>query len=612
MITIDSKIREVYESPVGKDIINKLLLQLNIPNIAIDNPIVLNMTLSGIVRLAGGKISDDFMNTVIRMINNETDTPDNSDTEIKQAWWKEAIFYQIYPRSFCDSDGDGLGDLNGIRSKLDYLKSLGVDAIWLSPIYESPQDDNGYDISDYRSIWSRFGTMEDFDLLLEEVHKRDMRLIMDLVINHTSDEHVWFKKAISEPDSKYHDYYIFRTGDEKCEPNNWNSFFSGSAWNYYPENGEWGLHLFSRKQMDLNWENPELRSEIIDMIKWWLNKGVDGFRMDVINLISKSEGLPDGDDMIGNMMGIRGIEHYYYGPKLHDYLRQIRAEAFDPYNAFSVGETPGLGMEMGKMITGDTRHELDMFFCFDHLETPGHSKFDDYVYDLNYLKKYLTDWQEHFGNHCYQALFLENHDNPRMVSKVEPNTQFHEKLAMNLLTMQLTLRGTPFIYQGQEMGTGNYDFKSIDEFEDVESINLYNELIKEKSPSEALAVIKAGSRDHARRMVEFDSADPDEAKKKKNIQNYLKKLSAIRHDHSVFAYGDVIFSNRNRKDLFTYFREDGEERWYVEINLSNHEIKRSKSDINNKQIQDCRVLGNYEKTRDSILRPYEVNIYWLA
>lgn len=612
MITTNSKIREIYESPVGRDIIGKLLLQLNLPEGVINNPLVMNLPLSGIKKLIGDKISDDFLNTVIRMINNEKDKPDESFTQIKHAWWKEAVFYQIYPRSFCDTDGDGMGDIPGIISKLDYLKELGIDALWLSPVYESPQDDMGYDISDYRKIWSGFGSMDDFDRLLCEVHSRDMKLIMDLVVNHTSDEHEWFKKALSDPKSKYHDYYIFRKGSEKKTPNNWKSFFSGSAWNYYQETGEWGLHLFSKKQMDLNWENPELRSEIIDMIKWWLNKGVDGFRMDVISCISKEEGLPDGDELIGNMMGIRGIEHYYYGPKLHDYLKQIRKEAFDPFDAFSVGETPGLGMEMGKMITGDTRHELDMFFCFDHLETPGHSRFDDYVYDLNYYKKYMINWQENFGNHCYQAIFLENHDNPRFVSKVEPNKEFHEKLAMNLLTMQMTLKGAPFIYQGQEMGLSNIDFGSIDEIEDIESINLYNELIKEKSPEESLRIIKAGTRDHARAMLEFMPDNPAELKKRERIYKFLKKLAAIKHDHFVFPYGEVIFTNKNKKDLFTYFRENEDERWYVEINLSNHEVKRSKTDISDKQISDCRVLGNYDKTRDKILRPYEVNIYWLV
>lgn len=612
MITINSKIREIYDSPVGRDIIDKLLLQVGMPDALINNPVIMNMSLSAVKKLAGNRISGDFLNTVVRLINNEKDKPDESATEIQKAWWKEAVFYQIYPRSFCDANGDGMGDIPGIISKLDYLKELGIDAIWLSPIYESPQDDNGYDISDYRRIWGQFGTMEDFDRLLLEVHNRDMKLIMDLVINHTSDEHEWFKKALADPLSKYHDYYIFREGKGDKEPNNWKSFFSGSAWNYYPENGEWGLHLFSKKQMDLNWDCDNLRHEVIDMIKWWLDKGVDGFRMDVISCISKEEGLPDGDELIGNMMGIRGIEHYFYGPMLHDYLRQIRKEAFDPYNAFSVGETPGLGMEMGKMITGDSRHELDMFFCFDHLETPGHSRFDDYVYDLNYLKKYMIKWQENFGNHCYQAIFLENHDNPRFVSKVEPNKEFHEKLAMNLLTMQLTLRGTPFIYQGQEMGLSNCDFKSIDEIEDVESINLYNELIKEKTPEESLNIIKAGTRDHARRMLDFVPDDPVELKKRTRIFKYFKKLSAMRHDHLVFSYGDVLITNKNKKNLFTYFRENEDERWYVEINLSNEEVKRSRNDISGTQISDCRVLGNYEKTREGILRPYEVNVYWLA
>ncbi|MBQ8639343.1 MAG: hypothetical protein IJ468_09250 [Lachnospiraceae bacterium] len=250
-------------------------------------------------------------------------------------------------RSFYDSNGDGIGDLRGVIQKLDYLKELGINALWLSPVYDSPNDDNGYDIRDYRKIMSEFGTMEDFDELLDGVHSRGMRLIMDLVVNHTSDEHEWFQKALKEPDSGYRDYYYFRhdSGNRK-EPNNWTSFFSGSAWNYYPQCDSWALHLFSKKQMDLNWENPKVREEIIDMVNWWLDKGVDGFRMDVINYISKEEGLPQGNEVIGSMMGFTGIERYYYGPKLHQFLREIREKAFVPHDAFSVGETPGLGRKM--------------------------------------------------------------------------------------------------------------------------------------------------------------------------------------------------------------------------------------------------------------------------
>lgn len=611
MYNQNSKLKEIYESPVGKDILNKLLLQLNLSSSALTNPLIGNLKVKALKKMAGQKLGEGFWDTFLRILNSEPDVPISGDCEIQKAWWKEAVFYQIYPRSFCDSNDDGMGDLPGIISKLDYLKALGVDALWLSPIYKSPQDDNGYDISDYRDIYEQFGTLQDFDTLLSETHARGMKLIMDLVVNHSSDEHAWFKQAIADPESDYHDYYIFRKGSPDELPNNWNSFFSGSAWNYYPENGEWGLHLFSKKQMDLNWDNPKLRAEIIDMIKWWLQKGVDGFRMDVINVISKPEGLPDGDDMIGEMMGIRGIEQYFYGPNLHKYLRQIRAEAFDPFDAFSVGETPGLGMEMGKLITGDDRHELDMFFCFDHLENAGHSKFDDYCYDLNELKRFYVNWQENFGNHCWQALFLENHDNPRFVSKVDPNPAFHEKLAMTLLCMQLTLRGTPFIYQGQEMGLGNIDFHGMDEIQDVESKNLYQELLLKMSEEDAFKVILAGTRDHARQMIDWENSDPKELLRRGNVQDFVRNLTALRKKYKCLVYGKTEFTNIKKKDLLTYYRRSDEDLWYVEMNLSNHEVNRTKVDITCEQRKANRVLGNYEKPIDQVLRPYEVNVYHL-
>lgn len=613
MLTLRSRIKEVYATPIGKDILDKLLLQLNLPTRLIDNPVTGNLTLYALHKLMPGKLNMGFLRTFVRLLNAESEMPASGDCALAHAWWKEAVFYQIYPRSFCDANGDGMGDLEEILCKLDYLKSIGIDAIWLSPIYDSPQDDNGYDIRDYRKIWEKFGTMEQFDKLLAATHEKGMRLIMDLVINHSSDEHEWYRKAIADPESKFHDYYIFRKGNPDTPPNNWKSFFSGPAWNYYPEIGEWGLHLFSKKQPDLNWKNPALREEIIDMIRWWLEKGVDGFRMDVINFISKADGLPDGDETIGQMMGFTGIEHYFYGPKLHTYLKQIRAEAFDPYHAFSVGEMPGIGMETGKLLTGDDRRELDMFFSFDHLEMPGHTKFDDYVYDLNFLKKYYIRWQEQFGNHCWMALFLENHDNPRVISKVEPNKAYHEKLSMMLLSLQLTLKGSPFIYQGQEMGLANVDFRSIDELQDIESINLYKDLLTEgKTADEAFRVILAGTRDHARKLIDWIPDDPTEVTKRVSVQTYLKKLTTIRQDHKTLVYGDVLFTNRNKKNLFTYFRSDAEETWYVECNLSNREIRRSSSDLTAEAIRDCRVLGNYESTRAGVLRPYECNLYWLT
>ena len=297
---------------------------------------------------------------------------------------------------------------------------------------------------------------------------------------------------------KYSNYYYFVKNSGGNLPNNWASFFGGSAWNYYEELDSWALHIFSKKQMDLNWENPDMRQDIIAMIKWWLEKGVDGFRLDVINFISKKEGLPDGDKLIGKLMGFCGVEHYFYGPKLHEYLRQLKKEAFEPYDAFTVGETPGVGMEMGKLLTAAQRKELDMIFSFDHIETPGHGKFDDYRYDLNYFKEYMIDWMENYSQYGTMSLFFENHDNPRMISKVNPNPAYRTVLGKLLAMMQLTLKGTPFIYQGQEIGAINQEFSSIEDFRDIESINLYNDLIRRKDEESALNKILAGSRDHAR------------------------------------------------------------------------------------------------------------------
>lgn len=341
-LTYDSTVGELYDSPVGHDALAKVLLQIGLPEKVITNKAVSGLKLRTIANLTRRQLGMDFFDALLQLVDSERDEPYVSKGRITPKWWKEAVFYQIYPRSFYDSNGDGIGDLQGIIRKLDYLKNLGVDALWLSPVYDSPNDDNGYDIRDYDKIMEEFGTMEDFDRLLSEVHKRDMRLIMDLVVNHTSDEHIWYRQA-KQPDSPYRDYYFFRKDDgSHTPPNNWTSFFSGPAWNYEEDTDSWALHLFSKKQMDLNWDNPKVREDVIAMVNRWLDKGVDGFRMDVINYISKEEGLPQGNEKIGELMGFPGIEHYYYGPRLHRYLREIREKAFDPHEAFSVGETPGL------------------------------------------------------------------------------------------------------------------------------------------------------------------------------------------------------------------------------------------------------------------------------
>ena len=650
-ITLDSKLKDVYDHPIGKDVMGRILLQLGKSEELLMKPLVMNLKLKSLAKLAGRALEDDFFDTLLHLLNSEKDRPREESGRVQRKWWKEAVFYQIYPRSFYDSNGDGIGDLEGIIGKLDYLKELGVDAIWLSPIYDSPNDDNGYDIRDYSSILKEFGTMAIFERLLEQVHHRGMKLIMDLVVNHTSDEHPWFQLALSSKESKYRDYYIFRESEDG-PPNNWTSFFSGSAWNYYEEQDIWGLHLFSKKQMDLNWENENVRKDVASMVRWWLEKGVDGFRLDVINYISKEPGLPDGNKTISDLMGYCGVERYFYGPKLHEYLRELKAEAFNPYQAFSVGETPGIGMEMSKLLTADYREELDMIFAFDHLETPGHVRFDDYQYDLNYYKKYMIKWQEEYPNYCWQSLFYENHDNPRMVSKVNPDPKHREKLAKLLAGIQLTLRGTPFIYQGQEIGMVNQNFKSIEQLRDVESLNLYQELIdtslankgqedigkgqmgtgkvrkntvKSQTEKAALQKVLAGSRDHARTPVQWNNKSyggfsyrkpwivGDEDYKKWNVEsqlkdkysvlNFYKGLIQLRKENEALIYGKVKFTQKETKDYMAYYRALGEEVFLIECNLSDKKIKEKV-----KPEKFKKVLSNY--TQDSKdLRPYEFNIF---
>jgi oligo-1,6-glucosidase len=621
----NSRIKEIYSNPIGHDIVYKLLLQLNKKESLVTNPLVGNLKLKTVAALAKKSLGNDFFQTLLDLLNSETDSPDSDSSEITKTWWKQAVFYQIYPRSFRDSNGDGIGDLPGIIERLDYLKDLGVDAIWLSPIYDSPNDDNGYDIRDYYGIMKEFGTMEDFERLLAELHSRKMRLIMDLVVNHTSDEHPWFQEAIKDPASGYHDYYLFKKSKNDNPPNNWSSFFSGTAWNYYRELDEWALHLFSKKQMDLNWDNNNVRTEIQKMIRWWLVKGVDGFRLDVINYISKQEGLPQGNENIGKLMGYYGIEHYYYGPKLHRYLKELKAEAFEPFAAFTVGETPGVGMQMSKLLTAENRRELDMVFSFDHLETPGHERFEDYRYDLNYLKNYMTNWMENYGSHCWMSLFYENHDNPRMISKVNPDPGFREVLAKLLAMIQLTLKGTPFIFQGQEIGSINRNFRSIDDFKDIESINLYRELAPAIGEEAALKKVLSGSRDHSRTPMQWNVSDKagfsdgtpwifmDEDYKEWNVANQLteqtsvyhfyRQLIQLRKENQELIYGSFEIIDRDKRDLFTYYRRLNRKAYYIECNLSDKPVRRCHP------IQGYKpVLSNYKDLTES-LRPYEANLY---
>ena len=568
MISMESKIKDVYSTPVGHDILYKVLMQMGVSEKVILSPVVSGMKLKTLAGLTQKMLGPGFYDAFITLLNTDSSLPASGDGSITETWWKEAVFYQIYPRSFRDGNNDGIGDLRGIIEKLDYLRELGITALWLSPIYDSPQDDNGYDIRDYHKIFSDFGTMEDFDELLQKAHEKGMRLIMDLVVNHTSDEHKWFQEALADEASPYRDYYFFRKGsewgrDKNNPPTNWTSFFAGSAWNYYEEQDLWALHLFSKKQMDLNWDNPAVREDVIDMVKWWLEKGVDGFRMDVINYISKQPGLPAGDPTIGALMGYTGIEHYFYGPRMHEYFREIRAKAFEPFHAFSVGETPGMGMNMCLLITGEERKELDMVFSFDHLETPGHVRFDDYKYDLNYLRDYMTDWMENYGNNCWMSLFYNNHDNPRMISKINPDSEHAYALALLLAVIQFTLKGTPFVFQGDEMGLVNYPFKSIDEITDVEAKGYYQEMLEKKTPAEAFATILAGTREHTRIPLPWNFEEgskiseaypahlrqtPDE-----RVFRAYQFLISLRKSEKTLVYGDFEVLSK-KKNRFVYKR----------------------------------------------------------
>jgi len=591
-LNINSKIKEIYAHPLGQDIIEKLLLQLGRSTALITNHIVANLRLKTLKRLAGKKVGQDFFNTIIDLLNQESDTPRQDTVTPTHAWWKEAVFYQVYPRSFTNKG------LVGIIEKLDYLHALGINAVWLSPVYDSPNDDNGYDIRDYYAIMKEFGTMEDMDALISGLHKRGMKLVMDLVVNHTSDEHHWFKEALADENSPYRDYYFFQKGEDGNPPNNWTSFFGGSAWNYYPDQDIWALHLFSKKQMDLNWENPALRENIYKMVRWWLEKGVDGFRLDVINYISKAEGLPEGNLFIGELMKYTGVERYFYGPKLHRHLKELRKNAFEPYSAFSVGETPGIGLQAGRLLTDEYRQELDLIFNFDHLEAPGKTRFDDYKYDLTHLKNHYVKHLNADKGHGWHTLFFNNHDNPRMISKIDPTGKYAAPLAKLLAVLQLTLRGTPFIYQGDEIGAINEAFTSIDDIMDVESLGLYNDFLAEGiTPDDAFKRILAGTRDHARSMMKWDEITNDNA-----ILSFYKTLIEWRRKTPACVYGALEFVDVKDKQTFKYKRLYEKGNIYIEANLS------SKAAKSTSPTWASLMISTYENESGD-LQPYEARIY---
>ena len=629
LVTKQTKLKDIVATPAGHDIIMKACTSMGLPGEILAKGPLSNLTLEKLNKISMGKIGDDFIDSIVTILNSEPDVPLMDDAPVEKKWWKEAVFYQIYPRSFKDSNGDGIGDLKGIIEKLDYLKELGVDAIWCSPIYDSPNDDNGYDIRNYNKIMEEFGTMKDFDKLLKEVHKRDMKLIMDLVINHSSDEHEWFVSSATDPDSPYKDYYIWRDGDENTPPNNWDSIFSGPAWNYYPERKQWALHLFSKKQMDFNWENENLRKDLYKMINGWLKKGVDGFRLDVISFISKTDGLPDSNPLIGSLMGVKGVEHYFYGPRLHKYLKELNENCFSKFDAFTVGECQGTGIEMSKLMTGDYRNELSVVFSFDHVENPGKKRFSVYKYDLRPMAKELVKWQLNYGNHCWPTVFVENHDLTRMTSKVCPEGYFRDEMSKLLAVLQMTFKGVPFIYQGQELGMTNANFGSMEDIRDVEAINYYKELTdKGVAPGEAFRDIRNGSRDNGRtpmcwtseKNAGFTTGTPwikviegyekinaeVEDKDANSVLNFYRKMTKLRHENSTLVYGEFRLAKEKWNDVLAYYRTDENGTFFVELNLT-AKIQKKPVCTNGFTL----VATNVSAKRSDELVPFEANVYKL-
>ena len=550
---------------------------------------------------------------------------------MEKRWWKESVVYQIYPRSFCDSNGDGIGDLNGITGKLDYLKELGVDVIWLSPVYKSPNDDNGYDISDYQAIMDEFGTMEDFDRMLAVAHEKDIKIMMDLVVNHTSDEHKWFIESRKSTDNPYRDYYIWRPAKEDGSlPNNWGSCFSGPAWEYDKTTDMYFLHLFSKKQPDLNWDNPAVRQDVFDMMNWWLKKGVDGFRMDVISLISKEPGLPDKEP------GINGYATFNVsanGPHVHEYLQEMRQKALNNADTITVGECSGVTLEEAKKYARSDEKELNMVFQFEHMDVDSDEKAGKWTtrkMDLRDLKKILTRWQKGLQDIAWNSLYWENHDQPRSVSRFgNDSDEYREISAKMLATCIHMMQGTPYVYQGEELGMTNCPFNTLNNFRDLESINAFHELTEQGKMTEEdmLAAISYKGRDNARTPMQWDdsayagfsTANPwimvnpnytkinakDQVNREDSVFKYYQKLIKLRHESELIVYGTYDLILDDDKDIYAYIRTLGNEKLIVYCNFS---VNTRDVEIPEEFVNGKVLISNYsdaKANRKITLRPYE-------
>jgi oligo-1,6-glucosidase len=561
---------------------------------------------------------------------------------MNRAWWKECVVYQIYPRSFYDSNGDGIGDLRGITQKLDYLKELGINVVWLCPVYKSPNDDNGYDVSDYQDIMDEFGTLADWDELLAEMHNRGIKLVMDLVVNHTSDEHPWFQESRKSKDNPYRDFYIWRPGKNGDEPNNWRSFFGGSAWQYDEGTGEYYLHLFTKKQPDLNWENPKVRDEVFKMMDWWLRKGIDGFRMDVINMISKVPGLPDAPVVTADRYQFGG-QYFMNGPRLMEFLTEMKQKVLSRYDILTVGETPFVTTQDAIKIVNEETGALRMLFQFEHVDLDAETEADSggtiKKMKLLDLKEVMTRWQKDLQSRAWNSIFLSNHDQPRSVSRLGDDAQFRVESAKLLGTFIHMLQGTPYVYQGDEIGMTNVAFESIEEYRDVATRNMYKEAVEEKGvdPQVALKVVHAKSRDNARTPMQWDDseqagfttgtpwiklnpnykeinvaealADPN------SVFHYYKKLIQLRKENPVIVYGTYDLILDSHEEIYAFTRTLEEESLLVILNFSGNNPEFQLPE-NIAFVSTELLISNYEvKPNEDIhqitLRPYEARVYRL-
>lgn len=555
---------------------------------------------------------------------------------MNKKWWKESVAYQVYPRSFMDSNGDGIGDLKGVTAKLDYLKELGIDVIWLSPMYKSPNDDNGYDISDYQDIMEEFGTMADFDELLDGVHQRGMKLILDLVINHTSDEHPWFIESRSSKDNPKRDWYIWRDGKDGKAPNNWESIFSGPAWKYDKETKQYFMHIFSARQPDLNWENPEVRNALATMVNWWLEKGIDGFRVDAISHIKKEPGFPDMPNpdhlecvpCFPYMMNVEGID---------EFLSEFSNKTIKNYDIMTVGEANGVGLNEADKWVGEENGYFNMIFQFEFLDL--WDKDAEESIDVRKLKKVLTKWQSGLEGKGWNALFIENHDQPRRVSSWGNDREYWKESAKMLGALYFLMKGTPFIYQGQEIGMTNVQFPSIDDYNDVGMINYYHiETAKGRSHDEIMKVIWEKGRDNARTPMQWNSSnkggfttgdqtwlgvnpnykeinveaqinDPD------SILSFYKKMIRLRKENPLFVYGTYELIAANHPKLFVYTRRFGKKKALVISNLSDRSSRFRVPGSLSYTTSEL-VLHNYEVVGNKLqknftLKPFETRVYML-